>query len=118
MCDLDNFHVIVLNTFLDAYKIDIFLRGSKMKVHAKVGFKLVNSNVEYNFALVEIGINLVVLANEFELLRFLILIFLRVSQKELKPQGVRQPPTYILDSFNKFSKVLTNELSNALPTYK
>jgi hypothetical protein len=35
--DLDNFHVIVLNTFLDAYKVDILRRGSKMKVHAKVG---------------------------------------------------------------------------------
>jgi hypothetical protein len=50
-----------------------------MKVHAKVGFKLMNLNVNYNSALVEVGINLVALANEFELLSFLILIFLRVS---------------------------------------
>jgi hypothetical protein len=70
LCDLDNFHVIVLKTFFNAYKVDIFRKGSKMKIHAKVDFKLVNSNVEYNSALVEVGINLVVLANEFELLSF------------------------------------------------
>jgi hypothetical protein len=51
-----------------------------MKVHTKVGFKLVNLNLEYNFALTEVEINLVALANEFKLLSFLILIFLRVSQ--------------------------------------
>jgi hypothetical protein len=39
--------------------------------------------VEYNFALVEVGINLVVLVNEFELFGFLILIFFRVSQGPL-----------------------------------
>jgi len=116
--DLDKFHVIVLNTFLDAYKVNIFRKGGKMKVHAKVGFKLVNINVEYNFALVEVGINLVPLANEFELFSFLILIFLKVSQEELKPQGVRKAPAYILDSFNMFLKVLTNELSNGLPPCK
>ncbi len=77
--DLDNFHVIVLNTFLDVYKVDIFHKGSKIKVHAKVDFKLINLNVQYNSALVEVGINLVALANEFELLSFLILIFLKVS---------------------------------------
>ncbi len=74
--------------------------------------------MEYNSTLVEVGIYLVALANEFELLGFLFLIFLRVSQEELKTQGVRKPPTYILDSLNKFSKVLTNELSNALPPCK
>jgi hypothetical protein len=83
-CDLNNFHVIVLNTFLDVYKINIFRKGSKMTIHTKVGFKLVNLNVEYNSALVEVGINLVALANEFELLIFLILIFLRFSQEKLK----------------------------------
>jgi len=76
--DLDNFHVIVLNTFLDVYKVNIFHKGSKIKVHAKVGFKLMNLNVKYNYALVEVRINLVALANEFELL-ILILIFLKVS---------------------------------------
>jgi hypothetical protein len=43
---------------------------------------------------------------------------LKVSQEELKPQGVRKRPNYILDSLNKISKVLTNELSIALPPCK
>jgi hypothetical protein len=38
--------------------------GSKLKVHTKVGSKLVNLNLEYNFALAKVGVNLVVLANE------------------------------------------------------
>jgi hypothetical protein len=71
-----------------------------------------------NFALVEVGINLVALANEFELFSFLILIFLRVSQEEFKPQDVKKPHVYIFDSLNKFLKVLTNELSNSLPPCK
>jgi hypothetical protein len=29
-----------------------------------------------------------------------------------------QPPIYILDSFNKFLKLLTNELPNALSPYR
>jgi hypothetical protein len=78
----------------------------------------VNLNVEYNFALAKVGINLVALTNEFELFSLLILIFLKISQEEPKPQGVRQLHVYILDSFNKFSKVLMNELSNALPPCK
>ncbi len=41
-----------------------------MKVCAKVGFKLVHFNAKYSFVLAEIGINLVVLANELELPNF------------------------------------------------
>ncbi len=35
MCDLNNFDVILGNTFLDAYEVDIFHNGGKLKVHAK-----------------------------------------------------------------------------------
>ncbi len=66
-------------------KVDILHKGSKIKFHTKVGFKLVNLHVEYNFPLGEIGINLVALANEFELFSFFILMFLIISQEELKP---------------------------------
>jgi hypothetical protein len=45
VCDLDHFDVIIGNTFLDAYEINIFRNG----VRAKCGFKLMNLNVDYNF---------------------------------------------------------------------
>ncbi len=91
---------------------------SKLKVCAKNGSKLVNLNVDYNFTLVEMGLNLIVLASELKSLDFLILMYLKTSQGELKPQGARQPLVCVLDSLNKFLKVLINELFNALPSYK
>ncbi len=115
MCDLNKFDVILGNTFLDAYKIYILCNENKLKVHTKVGFKLVNLNVEYNSMLAKIGVNLVALVNELEFHRFLVLMSLKISQGKPKPQGVRQPPTCILDSFNKFLEVLTYELLDALP---
>jgi len=118
LCDLDNFDVIIRNTFLDACKVDILCNGNKLKVCAKNGSKLVNLNVDYNFTLVEMGMNLIVLASELKSLNFLILRSLRSSQGELKPQGARQPLVCVLDSFNKFLKVLKYELFNALPSYK
>ncbi len=118
MCDLNNFDVILQNTFLDAYEINIFYGGSKVKVCAKIGSKLVNLNVEYNFVLAEIRINLVVLVKELELPSFVILMFLRVSQGEPKLQGAKGPPPFILDSLNKLSKNLIDELPNALPPYR
>jgi Txe/YoeB family toxin of Txe-Axe toxin-antitoxin module len=77
-----------------------------------------NLNAYYNFALAKMGMNLVTLANELKSLSFLILMSLRVSQGDLKPQGVKQPLVCILDSLNKILEVLTNELPNALPRYK
>jgi len=45
-------------------------------------------------------------------------MFLRISQGEHKPQEAIWPRAYILDSFNKFSKILIDELLDALPPYK
>jgi len=78
----------------------------------------VNLNVDYDYALVFIGVNLVALVSELELFSFFILMSLRVYQGEPKPQGMKQPHACILDSFNKISKVLTNELMDALPPCK
>jgi len=66
LCDLDNFDVIFENTFLDAYKINIFHNKSKLKIRAKIGFTLVNLNIDYNYALAEVGITLVVLVSKFK----------------------------------------------------
>jgi hypothetical protein len=104
--DLNNFDVIIGNTFLDAYKINIFYNTSKLRVYAKINSKLMNLDVEYNSTLAKMGVNLVTLANELELSSFLVLMFLKVSQGEPKPQGAKQPPTCILDSLNKFLEVL------------
>jgi hypothetical protein len=118
LCDLDKIDVILRNTFLDAYKVNILCNGSKLRDYAKVGSKLVNLDAKSNFALTEVGVNLVVLVNELMLINFLVLIFLRVSQGRLKPQGTRQALSCILDLFNKFSKVIMDEFSNAFPPCK
>ncbi len=85
MCDLDKFDVILGNTFLDAYEVDIFRSRGKLKIHAKYGFKLMNLDLYYNSTLAKMGVNLVTLASELELFNFLVLIFLKVFQGELKP---------------------------------
>jgi hypothetical protein len=43
---------------------------------------------------------------------------LKVSQGEPKPQGTKQPHVCIMDSLNKISDVLTNELLDAIPPCK
>jgi len=78
LCDLDNSNVIIGNTFLDAYKINILHNRGKLKVHANNGYKLMNLDVDYNFALAKMG-HLVVLTSELESLNFLIFISLEVS---------------------------------------
>ncbi len=78
LCDLDNSNVIIGNTFLDAYKINILHNRGKLKVHANNGYKLMNLDVDYNFALAKMG-NLVVLTSELESLNFLIFISLEIS---------------------------------------
>jgi hypothetical protein len=45
-------------------------------------------------------------------------MYFKVSHGEFKPQGAKQRLACILDSLNKFSEVLTNELLDALPLYK
>jgi hypothetical protein len=83
LCELDNFDVILRNPFLVVYEIDIFNNESKMKVHAKIGFKLLNLDVEYNYTLGKVVVNLVVLAKELKLPSFVVLMSLRDSQWEL-----------------------------------
>ncbi len=56
-----------------------------MKVHSKVGFKLMNLYVDYNFVLAKIGINLVTLVKELnQLFSFVILMTLKVFKREPK----------------------------------
>ncbi len=70
LCDLDNFNVILKNTFLDAYKVNTLQNRSKVRICAKVGSKLMNLYAKYNSTLVGVGINLVALINELELPSF------------------------------------------------
>jgi hypothetical protein len=77
--DLDNFDVIIGNAFLDAYEVDILCSKSKLKVHAKCGFKLVNLNSDYNSTLAKMGVNFITLVNELELFNFPVLMSLKVS---------------------------------------
>jgi hypothetical protein len=79
----------------------------------------VNLYVNYNFVLAKIGINLVTLVKELNRLpSFVILMSLKVSKIEPKLQGAKQPPNCILDSLNKFSKVLIDELPNSFSPCK
>ncbi len=72
---------------MDTYKIDILYNENKLGICAKVGFKLVNLNVDYNFALVEMGINFVALVNELESPNFLILMSLKIPRGNLNQKG-------------------------------
>ncbi len=104
MCDLDNFDVIIKNIFLDAYKVDIFYNKSKLGICAKIGFRLVNLNVDYNSTLEKMGVNFVALVSELESPSFLILMSLIIPKGNLNHKG-KQPFACILDSFNKFLEV-------------
>ncbi len=66
MFDLNHFDVIFTNTFLDVYEIDILHNKGRLKVCAKSSFKLMHLDVDYNFALAKMGMNLVALINELE----------------------------------------------------
>jgi hypothetical protein len=70
LCHLHNFDVILGNTFLDAYEVDIFYSKGRLKFRAKSGYKLVNLNAYFNFALAKMGVNLVALTSELELPSF------------------------------------------------
>jgi hypothetical protein len=76
---------------LDAYKVNILHNGSELRVCAKCGSKLLNLDVDYNFALVEMGVNLVALASELKSFSFLVLMSLIISSGEPKPEGAKQP---------------------------
>jgi len=89
-----------------------------VRVFAKVSSKLVNLDVDNNFVLAKVGINLVALTKALKLFSFMILMSLKVSKEEPKSQGARQLPNYILDTFNKFLEVLPNELLYSLPPYE
>jgi len=67
LCDLNYFDIILRNTFLDAYEVNIFCNRNKVKIRTKVGSKLVNLDGDYNFMLANIKINLVVLVKELKL---------------------------------------------------
>jgi hypothetical protein len=77
------------NTFFDACKIDVLCSRNKGRVHAKVGSKLVNLNVDYNYLLEKVEIALVILIEELKSNNFVNLMSLRISKGELshKSQG-------------------------------
>jgi hypothetical protein len=118
LCNLNYFDIIIGNTFLDGYEINILYNKNKVKVRTKVGSKLMNLNGNHNSLLEKIGINLVVFIKELKSFCFMILMSLKISQEEPNLQGARWPLDYILDSLNKFLEVLTNELPDFFPPCK
>jgi hypothetical protein len=78
--NLNSFDAILGNTFLDAYKINILHNGNKVKVHAKVSFKLMKLKMDCNFALPKVKINLGSLTKELKFPSFVILMSLGVSK--------------------------------------
>jgi hypothetical protein len=57
LCHLNNFDVILFLFFWDVYETNIFCNGSKLKVRAKSGSKLMNLNAYSNFASAKMGVN-------------------------------------------------------------
>jgi hypothetical protein len=82
--NLNSFDVILENTFLDAYKINILHNGNKVKVCAKVSFKLVKLKMNYSFALAKVKINLASLTKELKSPSFVVLMSLKVSKGRLQ----------------------------------
>jgi hypothetical protein len=60
-----------------------------VKIYAKIGFKLMNLDVNYNSMLVKVRINLVSSVKKLESPNFVILMFLKIFKGELKPQGAK-----------------------------
>jgi hypothetical protein len=40
VCDLNNFDIIIRNTFLNAYKVNILRSGAKLRIRVKCGLSL------------------------------------------------------------------------------
>jgi hypothetical protein len=51
---------------LNACEINVLQSGSKGRVHAKFGSKLMNLNVDYNYLLAKVEITLVILTEELK----------------------------------------------------
>jgi len=73
---------------LDAYKIDILRNENKIKACTKVGFKLVNSDMDYKWALVDIILNLVAFLN-LKPTRFFVFLMQSEYGKETKLKVAR-----------------------------
>jgi hypothetical protein len=58
------------STFLDACEINVLHSESKGRFHAKVGSKLMNLNVDYNYLLAKVEITLVILTKELKSPKF------------------------------------------------
>ncbi len=76
VCMLDGIEVILGNTFLNAYHIDVLKGISKFKIIIRLVDKLVSLKVEYQTSLVKISIHLVSLQ---ELQHTSLLIFMHVE---------------------------------------
>ncbi len=72
---------------MDACEIDVLCSRNKGRVHAKVGSKLVNLNVDYNYLLKKVEIALVILTEELKSPNFVNLMPLKISKGELSHKG-------------------------------
>ncbi len=102
---------------MDAYKVSILGSRNKVKACAKVGFKLVNSDMDYKWALVDLILNLVAFLN-LKPTRFFFKLMQNEYGKETKLKVVGQLPKSIFDSLNKLLNILMNKSHNSLPPYK
>jgi hypothetical protein len=64
-----------------------FVAKKKGRVHAKVGFKLVNLNVDYNYLLEKVEIALVILTEELKSPNFMNLMSLKISKGKFSHKG-------------------------------
>jgi len=76
VCMLDGIEIILGNTFLNAYHIDVLKGISKLKTMVRLTYKLINLKVEYQASLIKVSIHLVSLQ---ELQHTSFLIFMHVE---------------------------------------
>jgi hypothetical protein len=62
--------------------MNILVNGNKMKVCDEVSSKLMKLNVDYNFVLTKVKINLLMLVKKLKSLNFMVLMSLKVSKGE------------------------------------
>ncbi len=73
VCALDGIEAILRNIFLNAYRVHVLRRGSKLRVIVRLTYRSISLEVEYQASLIKVGLHLISL-QELQETSFLILM--------------------------------------------
>jgi hypothetical protein len=110
---LDGFDGILGNIFLE-YRIDILRNGFKLRVKSRLANKSFSLEVDYQFSLLAVRINLV----SMQEITFLVLMGVEEHGDGAKVERASPYPFCLSKVINKFSDVLTDDLPTSLPPNK